>query len=78
MEVVELGKEFMEEFHKEHPEFAELDMSGWCECEQESDPIYHTDNFSGLDVVIKTAGMEYCVDKHHYHCGWCLKLSQIG
>lgn len=42
---------------------------GWCECEEESDPLYHADGQEPLDN---------CVTKHHYHCGWCLGLSQIG
>lgn len=70
MEVIQLSKNFMDEFNKEHPEFANvMDSEGWCGCEQESDPLYHENGVTPFDN---------CVEKHHYHCGWCLGLSQIG
>lgn len=48
----------------------DFDMTGWCECENEpSEPFYHEDN----QLVF-----ECCVVKHHWHCGWCLGLTQIG
>lgn len=81
MQPIQLGADFMEEFYKEHPEYKNTiaQMEGmWCECESESEPIFHDDNYNGVDVVIKSVGRENCVQKHHYHCGWCLKLSQIG
>lgn len=68
-ERIELSADFMAEFHKEHPEFADMSTEGWCECEQESDPLFHSDGVMPMDN---------CVEKHHYHCGWCLGISQIG
>lgn len=50
-------------------EFGEFDMTGWCECEMESDPLFHDNSVMPMDN---------CVEKHHYHCGWCLGLIQIG
>ena len=44
-------------------------QASWCACDSESDPLFHDDGQTPLDN---------CVDKHHYHCGWCLGLSQIG
>jgi len=72
METIVLSEEFMKGFHEEHPEFKEeqermKDM--WCECESESEPLFHNDG---------VVPMDNCVEKHHYHCGWCLGLSQIG
>lgn len=68
MEVVELGQDFMDGFYKDHPEFKDTKET-WCECEHESDPLFHEDSVMPLDS---------CVFKHHYHCGWCLGLIQIG
>lgn len=49
---------------------AEISMEGWCACESEpSEPFYHED----FQLVF-----ENCVEKHHWHCGWCLGLVQIG
>ena len=69
MEVAKLSAGFMREFYDEHPELKDIDMSGWCECGHESDPIFHNDYVTPMDN---------CVEKHHYHCGWCLGISQIG
>jgi hypothetical protein len=54
-----------EEQLKELKELQEL----WCDCESESDPLYHEDGITPFNS---------CVVKHHYHCGWCLGLTQIG
>ena len=70
VEVIELGADFMEDFFKENPKFKGMDMSGWCECEQETDDFrFHDDGVTPWKT---------CVDKHHWHCGLCLKLNQIG
>lgn len=68
MEVIELDENFMADFNKEHPEFKDVQET-WCECGHESDPVFHEDFVMPLDS---------CVAKHHYHCGWCLGLTQIG
>lgn len=69
METIVLDDNFMKEFYEEHPEFKDMDTSGWCDCEQESSPVFHDDFVTPMDN---------CVEKHHYHCGWCLGISQIG
>lgn len=69
METVKLSSEFMDDFYRKHPEYKDVEYD-WCECEQETDDfIFHDDNIAPWDS---------CVLKHHYHCGLCLKLNQIG
>lgn len=69
METVQLSPEFMEEFYKENPEFKDMDMTGWCECEEQGNAIFHDDH---------SVFWQNCVDKHHYHCNNCKGLIQIG
>ncbi len=43
----------------------------WCKCSSDEDNgiIYHEDG---------EGSWETCVEKHHFHCGRCQKLTQIG
>jgi len=41
----------------------------WCECENDGDTLFHENHVTPFNN---------CVVKHHYHCGRCLGLTQIG
>lgn len=41
----------------------------WCHCEKEGDPVFHDDG---------VMPWKSCVNKHHYHCENCRKLTQVG
>ena len=47
-----------------------MDMTDWCECEEETDDcLFHDDG---------VAPESMCPGKHHWHCGLCGKLIQVG
>lgn len=54
-------------------EYKNMDMSGWCECDgrpiEQACPVFHDDD---------AAPWDNCVLKHHYHCGVCKGIEQIG
>jgi hypothetical protein len=45
----------------------EREAAMWCRCEKPSDDIIFHDDFECGDC-----------DKHHYHCGTCQKITQVG
>lgn len=69
MEIVTLSDDFMADFYKEHPEFVGvMDSVDWCECEGlDENPTFYENNKH-----------KNCVEKHHYHCSTCGKISQVG
>lgn len=42
--------------------------SEWCECVDSSDDVFYMPDFS----------CRCGVDKHHFHCESCLRITQIG
>lgn len=42
----------------------------WCSCPIEHGTIFHDDKARKTN--------QHCVDKHHYHCAKCKKLTQVG
>lgn len=67
---VKLDSNFMDKFYAENPGAKEaIEAQIWCECPTEYDVVFHDDHVMPF---------ESCVDKHHYHCGVCLGLKQIG